>query len=273
MFRYMLAPLEDTSDDALRTLCHRHGADLTFTEMTRLSSLARNNKSTWEKISSKSDTPTVIQIAALKEDELRSFLDAYVPQKGFAGFNLNLGCPSPQLVRLGMGCAQMKRVEKTRRLVAQVKDRGYPCSIKMRLGANRFEKEKKVYLNVLGAVDADFFVVHARHGGQHYESPADSSVYESCVATGRTIIANGDITSGEQIAHLKEIGVGGAMIGRAAVRFPAIFDALKGRPTPSLDDLKEEYLALSRRFGAQQKYRENVLKRLGTQITTVSENG
>ena len=37
----MLAPLEDFSDNALRTLCYRHGADLTFTEMIRVEALAK----------------------------------------------------------------------------------------------------------------------------------------------------------------------------------------------------------------------------------------
>ncbi len=55
---------------------------------------------------------------------------------------------------------------------------------------NKFEKEKKVYLNLINEVDADFFIVHARHGQETYEDPVDSSVYEECVKTNKIIIAN-----------------------------------------------------------------------------------
>ena len=273
MFRYMLAPLEDMSDNALRTLCYNHGADLTFTEMTRLSALVRNNKSTVEKIAIKSTTPTVIQLAALKETELRAFLDMYVPEKGFQGFNFNMGCPSPQFISLGMGCAQLKRIEKAKKLVALVQKKGYGCSIKLRLGANQYEKDHKAYMNLLNGVDADFFIVHARHGKEHYESPADNSVYGACVATGKEIIANGDITTKEQVADLRNTGVKGVMIGRAAVRNPAIFDLLKGKKTPTLEALKQGYLDLSIAYGEKEKYRNNVLKRLGKTLVTTNEKG
>lgn len=263
MFRYMLAPLEDISNNALRTLCYNHGADLTFTEMTRLSSLVLNNKSAIEKISIKSNTPTVIQLAALKESELRQFLDKYVPEKGFQGFNLNMSCPNPQIIKLGMGCAQLKRIEKAKKLVALVQKKGYCCSIKLRLGANQYEKEHQAYMNLLNNVDADFFIVHARHGKENYDSPADNSVYDACVATGKEIIANGDITTQEQVEDLKNRGIKGIMIGRAAVCNPAIFSLLKGKKTSTLEALKQEYLNLSISYGEKEKYCKNVLKYLG----------
>ena len=269
----MLAPIEDNADNALRTLCYNHGADITFTEMTKVSSLIQKNKVAWDKIAIKGETPTIIQLVALKESELKRFLDMYVPEKGFKGINFNMGCPAHQILRLGMGCAQMKRIEKAKRLVELVKSKGYSCSIKLRLGANQYEKSKKVYLNLLNSVDADFFIIHSRHGKEHYEAPADQSVYGDCVATGKTIIANGDINSKEQIDEFKKIGVSGVMIGRAAVRFPAIFDLLKDKPVPTLDELKEEYLNLSKLYVAKGRYQDNVLKRLGTDITTLSENG
>ena len=47
---YMLAPLDATTDNALRELCTNNVADLTFTEMTRLSGLVRNITSTQKKV-------------------------------------------------------------------------------------------------------------------------------------------------------------------------------------------------------------------------------
>jgi tRNA-dihydrouridine synthase B len=267
-FQYMLAPLEDTSDSALRALCSRYGADVTFTEMTRIDSLARENKSTWDKIAILDETPAWVQIVGSNEQKLKKFLSKYEPPKSFLGFNFNFGCPSPQITGHGLGCAMIKRISKTKKLVEVVKDRGFPVSIKMRLGLNKFEKEKKIYLNLIDAVDADFFVVHARVGTQTYEEPADYSVFPEILSLGKTIIANGDADNKENVAALKNMGLHGVMIGRAAVRNPAVFNELKGLPVPTVEQLREEYTALAEQFNSRFKYRENVLKRLGKSAST-----
>jgi hypothetical protein len=48
------------------------------------------------------------------------------------------------------------------------------------------------------------------------------------------------------------------MIGRPAILNPAIFDKLKGKAVPSIDELKKEYLDLANHFSASTKYRENM---------------
>jgi tRNA-dihydrouridine synthase len=267
----MLAPLEDTSDNALRTLCHRYGADITFTEMAYTLSLAHNNQSALSRTLLLDDTPTWIQITGAQDNVLKRYLAHFEPKKGFLGFNFNVGCPSPHVIRVGLGCAMIKRISKMKKMVQIVKDYGYYVSIKMRLGMNRFEREKKVYLNLIDAVDVDFFAVHCRYGAQTYENPADYSAIIECVKTGKTIIANGDIIDREQVEWLRSQGVQGVMIGRAAVFNPAVFNLLKWGVVPSLEQLEREYLELSDRFQSPFKYRKNVLKRLGSPLSTIKE--
>src|SRR3989344_8943324 len=226
-FRYFLAPLEDNSDNALRTLCFRHGADYTCTEMARVQGLVRRNKATGDKLDFHDNTPTIIQLLAGNEQQVAELLKKFETPTLVSGFNLNLGCPSPEVIKLGLGCAFVKRVAKTQKLIDVFRDHGYPVSVKLRVGMNANEKQKKTYLNLLNGTTPDFFVVHARHGGQKYIEPADFSVYEECVQTGKIIVANGDIIKKEQIDYLKSIGVQGAMLGRAGVWNPAIFNELK----------------------------------------------
>lgn len=273
-FTYMLAPLEDATDNALRELCYNHGVDLAFTEMTRLSGLARNNKSTLRKIDILNNVPTQIQLAANNENKLKEFLKDFQPRNGFAGFNFNLGCPSQHFIKAGLGCALIKRVSKVQKMVEIVKSFNHPCSIKMRLGMNHYEKKKKTYLNLIKNVDADFFVVHGRHGMEHYESTVDYRAFEECIATGKNIVANGDIDSKERVKTMKDMGMKGVMIGRAAVRNPGIFNEIKtGKPT-NFEELKKEYTLLSNKYlesnNNNTKYRDNILKRLGVMKT--SEN-
>lgn len=259
----MLAPMEDYTDSAFRTICFRHGADLTFTEIAKVDGLARRNKATWKKLAWKDSTPTQIQILPGKDEKLEQFLKSFKPSEGFEGFNLNFGCPAPDVMKAGRGSAMVKRVTKANRLIAIVRKHNYPVSIKMRLGASAFEKSVKVYMNLLKGAEADFFVVHARTGEETYNHKPDYSVFEECVLTGKEIIANGDIDCVEKVSALKKVGVKGVMIGRAAVRNPAIFDLVKGKPASSFEELKKEYSLLAKTYDSSERHKKNVLMRIG----------
>lgn len=223
----MLAPMEKTTDAAFRTLCYQNGADLTFTEIARVGNLARGKKGELETIALSDSTPTQIQLAGAKLVDYEKFLSSFSPSHGFKGFNLNLGCSAPFFLQQGIGAAMVKRVTRTKDIVKMIQDAGYECSIKMRLGETEYEKKRGAYLNIIQNVDASFFAVHARIAMQTLKQPADFSVYSKCVETGKKIVANGDIKTKEQVRSLKESGLYGAMIGRAAKVNPKIFLELK----------------------------------------------
>jgi tRNA-dihydrouridine synthase len=226
-FQLMLAPMEGETDSRFRTLCHKEGADLTFTEIARVANLARLKKSELERIQIPDSTPTQIQLAGAKVSEYEKFLKAFEPENGFRGFNLNLGCSSPEFIRQGVGAMMVKRISRVDEIAKLIVDSGFECSIKMRLGMNDYEKGKGAYLNLIEKVDASFFVVHARTAKQTLGDPADFSVYPRCVATGKRIVANGDVGTKKRVGELKEAGLYGAMIGRAAIGKPEIFRNLK----------------------------------------------
>ncbi len=273
MFRFMLASLERYSDSVFRTLCYNHGADLTFTEMAHVNSFLNRNRGSLQKIEPKDSTPVQIQILSSNEGKLDRFLSGFKTFNGFRGFNLNLSCPSKDVIRQGKGAAMVKRATKTGKLMALIRDHGHPVSVKIRLGLNQYEKDNKLYLNNLGEVNPDFFVVHAKHAGQSSGEPEDDSVYPECVeaARGIPVIANGGIDSPEKVQSLMEMGVSGVMMGRPAMGNPAIFDLLKNemgmndppRPVPRAADLGQEYRDLFDSIGGAEKYRFRVLKVIG----------
>lgn len=223
----MLAPMEGVTNNAFRALCYRNGADLTFTEMARVDNLAKLKKGELKKISIINSTPTQIQLAGAKISEYEKFLASFKAAEGFKGFNLNLGCPSPEFIRQGLGAAMIKRISRVNDIVRLIGKSGFECSIKLRLGLNEYEKERGTYLNLIERVDASFFVVHARTAQQTEKDPADFSIYAKCVDTGKQIVANGDIETKKQVEELEKIGLFGAMIGRAAIDNPKIFNELK----------------------------------------------
>ncbi len=225
-FQLMLAPMERITDCAFRTLCHKNGADLTFTEIARVSNLSRLKKGELERIRITDSTPTQIQLAGARVGEYEKFLLNFKPVEGFKGFNLNLGCSSPDFIRQGIGAAMIKRVSRVNEIAKLINKQGYDCSVKLRLGLDEYEKGRGVYLNLIRDVEASFFIVHARTARQTLNDPADFSVYARCVDTGKKIVANGDIKTKEQVIKLKRLGLFGAMIGRPAIKNPNIFHEL-----------------------------------------------
>lgn len=269
----MLASLERYSDSVFRTLCYNHGAELTFTEMAHVNSFLKRNRDSLQKIEPRDSTPVQIQILSSHEGKLDRFLSGFKSFDGFEGFNLNLSCPSKDVIKQGKGAAMVKRATKTAKLVALIRKYEYPVSVKIRLGLNQSEKDNKLYLNNLLGVDPDFFVVHAKHAGQGSGESEDNSVYSECVEASRGIpvIANGSIDTSEKVMALKDVGIRGVMVGRPALFNPSIFDQLKNeiginnpvKPIPSADEIRHEYQAIYACIGGSEKYRINFLRTCG----------
>jgi len=275
----MLAPMEGYTDGVLRALCHAHGADLTFTEMTHVESLLRGNKPALARVEAPDSTPVQIQLLTGREDQLEQFMEGFSPFPGFKGFNLNLCCPSREVIRRGKGAAMVKRAAKTQRLVSAIHGHGYPASVKLRLGTNEFEKSNRLYLNNLCGVEADLFIVHAKTAAQGSGETEDYSVFPECVeaAGGAPVIANGGVDSAEKVRTLMGMGVAGVMIGRAALCNPAVFDALRNelgfneprRSLPKIDDLVGEYDSLHMRLRGSKGYRDNFLRVAGRTVERI----
>lgn len=259
----MPAPLENFSGPSFRTLCHKYGADVTFTEMVRVEGIIRNNKATLSKLVFPDATPVEIQLLPGNETQLDSYLGSFKIFEGFNGFNLNMGCPSSEIIKAGRGAGMVKRLSKADRLAKIVRTHNFPFSIKLRLGGTEFEKSHKVYLRILQNVDTDYFILNPKHGMQDSNESEDNSVYPECIdicrSRGIPLIANGGINSAKKVEELKKIGLNGVMIGRSAITNPAIFDLLKGKKVPTKLELTSEYKALSEKFKENEKYFENYL--------------
>ncbi len=262
-----LAPLEGISDCAFRTLCYDYGADLTFTEMIRVDGLVKKNKSTLALLDLKNTTPTGVQLLAIKPEILKKFVQNFSSYAiDPACFNLNLGCPSPDVIVQGGGAALVKRTKRVEELVNILKKLGYPVSVKIRLGMNNVEKEHKVYLHLLQEVNADAFIIHARHARQKSSEPADWSVFQECLDTGKHIIPNGDISKIEDILYFKKLGIKEVMIGRAAVHNPSVFQLLKTGKLDSVEIVKKKYLSLMERYPSSPKFAKTFLSCLGKDV-------
>jgi tRNA-dihydrouridine synthase B len=293
---YLLSPLEGVSCVGFRQLCHRNGAGLTFTEMVRSQGILRNNVATLELIDTYDpETPTGLQLLAKSAKELASTLErlgslseqpTYAHFKNICAVDINLGCPSPDIIREGAGPALLKRkkllsemftVLSEWRNTQQKLPNVHAVGCKIRLGLNEKEQGHKVYISVAEIVKAaglDWLTVHARHANQRSSDlptwPAIAEVVNAVkstdgVSSSIKIIGNGNVTSREAAAQMHGISnCNGFMIARAAIRNPWVFehfnneiDASAAERWPTASEVRaamKEYSDIASKYNTKPKF-------------------
>jgi tRNA-dihydrouridine synthase len=256
---FWLAPMEGYTDCAFRTLCYKNGADFTFAPMARVDSVLRNRNEAKRIFDLNNSVPTGIQLVLVKLESAKEFV------KNFESLNIqprmidiNAGCPGPEIIKCGAGAALMKRVTRVQELVTELRKLNLPISVKLRLGLSEYEAGKKAYLNLIKNVDADFFIVHARHAKQDSSEEANWKVFEECVRTGKRIVANGGISQRNDLKLFSSLGIKEVMIGTAALKNPSVFNFLKGKDLEKIEKVRYDYLRLADEYDS--KFRNNVLK-------------
>jgi tRNA-dihydrouridine synthase B len=274
---FILAPLESVSDCAFRRVCWDRGASLTWTEMIRARGLVRNNKSTFDLIDTyDAEVLTGVQLMVTNERELEGALSklegaTQAHFKNIRAIDLNFGCPSPDIIRIGAGPALLKRHGKLRTLFqtlrAWQKVTTLPIGAvgaKIRLGLNRAEQEQKVYLPLVELANEhlDYLVIHARHARQNStEAPSWDALAEANQRATVPIIGNGNVTNAQDWQRMSDsTGVAGALIARAAIRSPWVFRELRngesGLPIAmeEIDQAEQQYFDLASKHQTKVKF-------------------
>jgi nifR3 family TIM-barrel protein len=145
--------------------------------------------------------------------------------------DLNFGCPVNKVVARNGGSALLKDCPALAsvatavvRAVAPV-----PVTAKIRIGwdADSINAARVARLLVDAGITA--ITVHGRTRAQGYAGTADWDIIgEVAAAVPIPVIGNGDLSSAADVAkRRRETGVAGAMIGRAAMSAPWIFNQIK----------------------------------------------
>ena len=255
---FLLSPLESVSDAAFRRLCWSLGAGFTWTEMIQARGLVRNNKSTIDLIDSfDADVPTGVQLMVANEKELEAALEkldtlaatTHPHFKNLRAVDLNFGCPSPEVIKVGAGPALLKRHHKLKAIFSVLRSWKQRTALpigavtaKVRLGLNRAEMDQKVVLPIVDLANEllDGLTVHARHAREESTTPAHwEAIAEVTQRATVPVIGNGDVVSVQAAQKLmSETGCDAVMIARGAIRSPWIFRELTGRG-PGLPTLAE----------------------------------
>ncbi|MDR1692935.1 MAG: tRNA dihydrouridine synthase DusB [Oscillospiraceae bacterium] len=222
-----LAPMAGVTDWAFRTVCREVAPVYTVTEMVSAKALCYQDKKSRQLLRLGGDEhPAAAQIfgsdpGCMAEGALRA-LDI----SGADVLDINMGCPTPKIVRNGDGCALMRSPELATNIVRTVVDAvKVPVTVKMRLGFDGGSLNAAEFAERLEQAGASGFCVHGRTGRQGYSGRADwSGIAKVVKAVSVPVIANGDIFSlSDLVRCLKVTGAAMGMIGRASMGNPCVF--------------------------------------------------
>ena len=151
---------------------------------------------------------------------------------GYDEINLNIGCPSPRVLKGNFGACLMSDANLVSEIILAIKKRvKIPVTVKCRLGIDDqdVEKELPIFMNSITEAGVDLVIVHARKAILSGITPKENRTipelnYNAVYAikeniSDKEIIINGGINSiGEIYEHLKYTD--GVMLGRKIINDP-----------------------------------------------------
>lgn len=230
---FCLAPMEGATDSAFRQIVRECGApDVSFTEFANVEGLNSRGAHKLEPYLRfvESEQPLIVQLWGLEPENFYTSARDMV-RRGFAGVDINMGCPDKSVIKKGAGGALINNKPLAAAMIAAVKkgvDGTVPVSVKMRIGYKKIETLEWAAFLLKQGIDA--LTVHGRTVAElskvptHWEEIGKVVALRNQLRVKTKIIGNGDIESRQQgLAMVEQYGVDGVMIGRGVFKNPWVF--------------------------------------------------
>jgi len=229
---FVLAPMDDATDTVFRqVVADCAPADLYFTEFVNVDGLQSPGR---EKLMKKlqftaKEKPLIAQIWGKVPENFRKTVDELVAM-GFAGIDLNMGCPVKEVVKNGCCSALINDRDLAAEIIKATQEGAagrVPVSVKTRIG---FSEVDLSWLEFLLGHNLDMLAIHGRTRKEMSEVPAHWDLIGEVrklrdkIAPNTLIVGNGDVQSLEQGKQLAEqYSLDGIMIGRGVFQDPFVF--------------------------------------------------
>ena len=140
----------------------------------------------------------------------------------------------PRIMRSGAGARLVTDPERVYRLLKAMADNtSLPITLKTRLGPHIGDNRIFELADAAERAGARGLIVHARYTSQMHGGPVHLEVLAELVGRTRLkVVGNGSIRDETDLVAMAQTGVDAIMVGRAALRDPAVFARLKGGEAP-----------------------------------------
>lgn len=179
-------------------------------------------------------------------------------KQGFAGIDINMGCPDKTVVKNGSCSALIRQPELAAELIGAAKAGSLPVSVKTRLGYSSVDEWRDWLAHILRQ-DIVNLTIHLRTRKEmskvpaHYELIPEIKTLRDEIAPKTLLTINGDIEDrqeGEELAE--EYDIDGIMIGRGVFHNPFAFEHTpREHNREELLDLLRLQLDLSDKYSAE----------------------
>ncbi|MEG6520601.1 tRNA dihydrouridine synthase DusB [Desulfotomaculum sp. 1211_IL3151] len=224
------APMAGVTDRAYRIIAREQGCGLAVTEMVSDLALLFANPRTYRMLDFRGEIePLSVQIFG-SNPETMAKAAAIVVERGANIVDINMGCPTPKIVKNNEGSALMREPQLAAKITESVVKAvpSVPVTVKFRKGWDEHSVNAVEFARRMEESGAAAVAVHGRTRSQFYSGKADWEIIKKVKEALRIpVIGNGDIWSAQDAARMLGVtGCDGIMVGRGAMGNPWLFREL-----------------------------------------------